>query len=697
MILLLTAAVVCLLFNRLSWADWKEPHWLAGDPLEVYARAKIAGEQPGQVLTNLSFVNALGAPIGADWRGYPTPDRIVFVLTGWMGHRTGLIAAVQLMSAFLWGLNAVSLYLCARWLRWRWEWAAALGVAFALCTYNLRWGITLSFNQTFPLPPLVLLCARAARRGPAPSRTWTALGLGLGLWLGQGNPYLAYFAGFVGGGALLLAGLRRTGWQRIAPLVVFLGALSFCFLAANAGHIRHVFAGAENTTLARSLDDMRTYSLRPVEWLVPPADHRLSWLGAIGRHYQVHLHHQGEFFYNYLGVLGIAALLGLIASRIVPTGRRHWHGLDPVLGLLWITAFGIVGGFNYWLGFAGLDLFRASTRIGVFAQVWVFLFLGSWLSRHCREWPRTLSVGLALALSIFSIWDQTPSLGDTTDRRGNLARWNEYRALTTRMEHVLPGGAMIFQLPTVSFPEAGLTGAMPDYEHLLPYLTSATLRYSYGQLRTSPALRWCRYVARLPAADLVLALEEVGFSALWIDTRAYVDGAAPLIFALTTAGYPELTPTGGQREVRVFQLGPHVPAQMTNFADPKLQDPWDEAAHHPALLALHGWYGLETEGHNHWRWATRQASLGIWNEGNIGTVTLRFRLGGPGQSSVVVKQAGREVWRGAPGTQVHAIKLTLSPGLNTLAWELAGRTFRPGGHDSRELGFMVENLSMSVP
>jgi hypothetical protein len=694
--LLLTGFAVSLLFGRLTWADWAAPNWLEGDPLEVYARVKIAGEQPGAVLINLSTVDALGAPAGADWSGYPAPDRIVFVLTGWLARATGLIVAIQLVSAFIFGLNAVSFYLCARWLRWRWEWAAALAVAFALCTYNIRWGITLSFSETFTLPPLVLLCARAARRGPAFARRWMVLALGLGLWLGQGNPYLAYFTGVVAGGTLLLAGMRRIPWLRIAPLAAFLAALSLCFLAANARDVRHVFAGSEGTALVRSLDDVRTYSMRPIEWLIPPADHRLSRLGEIGRSYHARLQGRGEFFYNYLGLLGLAGLLGLIVSRIIPAGPRRWPRLDALLGLLWITAFGIVGGLNYWLAVAGLDFFRASTRIGIFAQVWVFLFLGGWLTRHCRRWPRLVSQGLAVALGILSVWDQTPPLGDAAPREANLARWNDYRTMTAQLGNGPSAGASVFQIPVVPFPEAGRTGGMPDYEHLLPYLTSDSLRFSYGQLRTSPVLRWSRHVARLPAADLIAALENAGFSALWIDTRAYADGAAPLIAAVS-ALRPEVAPNSGQRPVRVFRMTPSAVSSMPDFNDPRLQEPWDETSGQPALLAVRGWYGLETEGNKRWRWAAQQASLGLWSEQAGATVTLRFRLGGPAQSTVILQQAGREVWRGSPGTQVHAVGLSLIPGLNTLAWELKGSTFRPGGTDPRELGFMIENLSMSVP
>jgi hypothetical protein len=64
---------------------------------------------------------------------------------------------------------------------------------------------------------------------------------------------------------------------------------------------------------------------------------------------------------------------------------------------------------------------------------------------------------------------------------------------------------------------------------------------------------------------------------------------------------------------------------------------------------------------------------------------------------VILHHDDKEVWRSSPGSDIKTVKVPLSPGLNRLVWILDGPSFRPGGSDPRELGFMVENLSMSVP
>lgn len=703
LIVLLGGLITGWLFNRTSWADWSNPHWLEGDPLEVYLRVKIAAEQPGATIVDFTAPARLGAPTGADWSAYPVPDHLVFALTGLLSRLTGLIAAMHLVGALFAGLNAASFYLCARWLRCRWEWATALGLGFAFCNYNVRWGITLSLCQTFVLPPLILLCAWTTRNGEpsGKKRRWKILAAGLGLWLGLANPYLFYFAGVIAGGTLLLGLIRRTPYSRKMPLLLFLGCLVGSFLLSNASYLSQRRTGSTPSALIRSPRDFVVYALRPIEWFIPPADHRISTLAAIGRDYQAARRGEGEFFYNYLGLFGIAGLAGLIVSGICRLRRGQPSRLDPVLGLGWIMAFGVVGGINSWLGLIGFDLFRASTRIAIYAHGWILFFACGWISRKSLRLPPALSLFLAAVTACFLCWEGTPPLGDSATISRNTTRWENYQDLTTRLETTLPSQAAVFQLPVIPFPEAGRTGAMPDYEHVLPILTSQSLRFSYGHLLNTPALAWARSISQLPPDELTTALEQAGFSALWLDQRAYPDGGQALIQTLQELGLTELTsPEDAALPVRVFRLNASTRPQAPDYTDPRLQEQWlagPMASGQPQLLALSGWFALEQNETNRWRWVTRAASLGIWWDREAATARLRFRLGGPATSVVTLRHEGQPPRQLETGPQIQEIEIQLNHGLTILEWRLLGSTFKPGGADPRELGFMVENLSVSVP
>jgi hypothetical protein len=692
-------AGLAALFGRTSWADWTSPQWLDGDPMEVYARVRIAAEQTWHALFQFNRIERLGAPVAADWSAYPVPDRPVFLLTGLLANVTGLIAAVHLVQALITGLNAASFFLCARWLRWRWEWAVGLALVFAFCSYNVRWGITLSLGQTFPLPPLVLLCARAARNAPwsGSSRGWRWLAGGTGVWLGLANPYLAYFAGVVAGGALVLALVRRVPRERRGVLITFLACLVASFVVANAGYLMPHLRGETGEALVRSADDMRVYALQPVDWVTPPADHRVPRLASWGHAYLVR-QGTGEFFYNYLGLAGLMGLAALLVCHGRRLLRRRWSRLDALLGLVWITAFAVAGGLNPWLGVtAGLDVFRVGSRIGVYGTLWALLALGSWISLRGKRWPRLVSVPLALLLTGAALWEQTPDLSDPAVRVSKQARWDRMHRLTTELEAALLPGAMVFQLPVLPFPEAGTVGRMPDYKHMLPLLVSHSLHFSYGHLRPSPWLAWANYVSRQSPAEMVRTLERTGFSLVWLERQAYEDGGAALAAQLLAAGAAEWPLPADAPPVRVFRLRPATTPELPDLADPRLREPWDSAPRHPLLLAWEGWYQLEKLGPNRWRWATREATLGCWHEGGPTNGTLRFRVQGPAGSAVILRQGDRILWRGHPGPDEAAISVPLNPGLSLLVWQLEGRTFRPGGKDPRELGFMIENLSLSVP
>ncbi len=332
---ILAVAVVGLVFQRLDRTDWIRPNWLEGDPLEVYARVKIAGEHPGRAIFDFTHPDRLGAPAGADWTAYPVPDRVVFALTGLLARTIGLIAAVNLVSAIILGLNAASFYLCAP--------LAALPVGmgrrarggFRFGQLRPALGYHAEPEPDFRAAALVLLCARAARRAPARDfgRRWQILAAALGLWLGIANPYLAFFAGFVAGGALLLGLVRRVPATRRTPLLLFLGCLLASFLVSNAAYIGAAFGGSyARRAAAESGRFCGLLPCTPLEWLVPPADHRLPAFARLGRAYFDARHGVGEFFYNYLGLLGVFGAIFLLVRAGGDLARRRWMRLDALLG-----------------------------------------------------------------------------------------------------------------------------------------------------------------------------------------------------------------------------------------------------------------------------------------------------------------------------------------------------------------------------
>ena len=692
--------------GRWSARDWTVPEDFGGDPLEIYTRAQIAAEDPVAALRGFPHVERRGAPFGADWSGYPVSDGPAFALTGLLARGLGPFAAVKLMSALFIAAAAVSFYLCARHLRWRPEWAAAGALLFAFTNYQLRWAVTLSLVQTWTLPPLVLLCGYATRRAlpPVASRRWLLMAGLLGAWMGCGNPYFVLFGGLVAAGAVGMNRLRAARWARLRPLGLYLAALTaFCTLVHLPLLLRAAGSAAASAQFHRGFAAADLYAFKPLDLLVPPAEHRLAALGAVGRRYVTESALQGEFFYNYLGLAGLAGLVWLLAvavRRTVQTGPRP-PVPEAALGVLACTLFAMVGGANSLAAFAGFDWFRASNRSGVFLSLWALFFLCGQLQRFTVGRSRRFTITLAAVIGVAGLWEQVPLLDASAVRRAFAPQVEADRRTVASLEQTLGRSARVFQLPVVPFPEAGRLFDLGDYEHFRPFLAPSSLRFSHGALRGTAAGRWAARLAVLPTGEMLAALNQAGFAALWIDRRGFPDRAAALLERLRAANLTEL-PTPRAPDIVVLRLTPGPATTLPDLDDPRLDEPWDSgppaAADQPALQALADWYPLERTEGRAWRWAGRRALLGLHCPAAAPALALQFRVGSLAKGRLVLSERGHVMWEnnlpGGPPVET-VVKLALGAGGHRLEFTFEGEPVQPSPTDTRRLGFCIENLRVA--
>jgi phosphoglycerol transferase len=103
----------------------------------------------------------------------------------------------------------------------------------------------------------------------------------------------------------------------------------------------------------------------------------------------------------------------------------------------------------------------------------------------------------------------------------------------TRIEHELPSGAAVFQLPVIPYPEYLQHYArVYDYEELLPYLWSTDLRWSYGATKGRPVADWQQRVNSADPAQSLAGLVGLGFDGILMDTYNYDDGGAAAMASL---------------------------------------------------------------------------------------------------------------------------------------------------------------------
>lgn len=262
-----------------------------------------------------------------------------------------------------------------------------------------------------------------------------------------------------------------------------------------------------------------------------------------------------EAFAPYLGVVGVVGLGWLVGVAVLAVWRRRRvPGGAWVVG--WVLAFASVGGFtNAFAFFTGLGLFRASNRFSVFISAVALLFLVSQLARLSRSWPAAWRVVGAGALAMFGLVDQLPRpmAPEKWERMARMAK-NDLD-FGRRLEAALPAGAMVFQLPVVTFPEAPPQYQLGDGEHFRPFLATETLRFSYGALKGRSRGQWQRDLAQMTTAEKVEALESSGFAAIYLNRRGFADRGETLLAELAALGCTERI-EGARREQIVVRLRP---------------------------------------------------------------------------------------------------------------------------------------------
>jgi hypothetical protein len=205
------------------------------------------------------------------------------------------------------------------------------------------------------------------------------------------------------------------------------------------------------------------------------------------------------------------------------------------------------------LGLLGFLWLRGTNRYSVWILAQVLLYLAT-----RRAFARPVSLVLAGVAAVLCVADQVPRWGDLATIRRTRQRIEADRAFVREVEHELPAGAMLFQLPIVEFPEGMPPPGIDAYDSLRPYLFSRRLRWTFGSDRGRRREAWMLAAAAKGPPAMVDALETCGFAGLLVDRRAYAPDDE-LLTGLAAAGRPvRVVSLAG--DFAFVPLRPRVPA-----------------------------------------------------------------------------------------------------------------------------------------
>ena len=677
---LVTTLVWVSHYDRWTVASWSVPTEYSGDALEILARIAAAAAGDTAPLRP-QMISRLGAPFVANWSAYPASDLPLVMLLGGLARVVGVFAAANLALLLATVSAAVAFYGCARWLRARREWAFAGALLFAFTFQTFGRGLPhlfLLFAWTVPLALLSCGLVASSRR----LRLRGASGLfclGVALVIGVGNPYTLFLFLQLLGWALVAQWLQRRRAENVrVGLAMMVGAVA-AFVVVEA----HVWLFTADTAavspLTRNYGATERYALKPLELFLPPAAHRWEALAFFGNRYvRWSEWRNGEAFAPYLGVVGIAGFVWLAGTTLRAILRRQRvPGIALPAG--WVLVFSSVGGVtNIMAFFTGLVVFRATNRFSVFISAVVLLFLVVRLSRWWRDRPerapwrwsarswRATSVAAAAAVAVVGLADQMPCAPGQEKQAQIAARVEADRGLGKLLDGRLPAGAMVFQLPVMTFPEMGPRGQLGDYEHFRPYLVTQSLRFSYGALKGRSRSRWQREAEMLPTDELVRRLERYGFAALYLNKLGFTDRGEKLLAELRAMGRTQMIEGAQGNQVAVL-LKPHT--------KPKL----------PLARTLTFGQGWHSAPPGEVRWAFGPAALSYYNPlPQPLAATVRLSVSGAGERTLDVRLNGERLLREKIGPVRNAVQLQvmLQPGSNRMDLNTA----EPAARLSQERG-----------
>src|SRR2546425_3209315 len=553
------AVVLCLVIlicvMRLWRADLRTPFEYGGDAL--FHGMVIKGIiDNGWYLRN----NFIGTPGGAELFYFPMADNLHFLLIKVFSFFTSDYALIfNLYFLLTFPLTTISSLYVFRHFKISYLIAVLGSLLYTFLPYHFfrnQHHLVLAGYYIVPLMVMVLLWvfsgkllgsesdeSKNGRRLNLRSKRFIASVVICLLIASGGLGYYAFFACFF----LLVAGVAAgLYWKSVRHLMVSMILIAVVFsgfvinLVPNMIYIR---SQGESQTVKRGTGEAEAYGLKITQLLLPIDGHRIPALARLKEKYNNAAPLVNENRNATLGVVGSIGFLTLLGWLLFwkPAAWAKEEGdetrsLLSHLSLLNIggVLLATVGGFASLFALLISPQMRSYNRVSVYLAFFslfaVVLLLEEFFRRRASSggaWTIfRASLGLILLLGIL---DQT---GNGVYFVPHYAAFRSENAsdadFVRRIEAMMPGGAMIFQLPYVEFPENPPVNLMQDYEHFRPYLHSKNLRWSYGAIRGRENDRWQNLTANLPLDQFLETISLAGFSGVYVDRKGYPDNGSEM-------------------------------------------------------------------------------------------------------------------------------------------------------------------------
>jgi phosphoglycerol transferase len=490
----------------------------------------------------------VGVPFGLHFHDYPVAEGLHFIIFRLLGL-TGLnvVQAINLYYIVGYALISCTSLFLFRSLGFPTLPAISFSLLLAFLPQHYMPGEKHLFLSSYYLVPLMcLVLIRLAANEPlieyrAISRLRFALtgkgwfAIAVCVLIGSAGVYYAFFSVLFAIVAGVYAAVIEKSWRASLQSLIVPALVSVSLLLNFAPNLVYRHRYGPNPAVAhRYFVESHVYALKITSLLLPIPIHRIRNWGNLKGRYDAELLAAAVPNTDMTTALGVvlgAGFLVLIARSLFPIpfldADRVLLGASA-LNLAAVLVSGI-GGFGGLFALLVPEI-RVYSRISVYIAIFsaiglqaILQRLGStpWL-RERQTWFLLLCAGIVAG----GLFDLTPAKWRDGDE---IARtFQSDAAFIRQIDAILPIGAMVFQLPYHSFPEAGNTVKMYDYDHLRGYLHSDRLRWSYPAIAGRHESAWQEHVAKLPLVEMLKELNEAGFQGIYVDKFGYKDNAVSL-------------------------------------------------------------------------------------------------------------------------------------------------------------------------
>lgn len=693
---MLVSALLSLLIMVFVTQAWHMslaiPLSYSGDALDVLKRFKEIFEHP------LGFENRyLGAPFGVPQFDFPFYTIFHFAVIKALSFVVlDYVSALNVYYLLTFPITAlIACYVLIR-LGVSSAMAVAGGVLYSLLYFHFARGIDHFFYTTYFFVPLgVLLAVLLYERDntiPAngvrtivPNREQVILAI----FSGISGIYYAIFIAML----MLVAGavpaIKRKSFGIFLAALLLVGIVAVVVLLDSAPYLlSKVYFGPNPEMAQRGFAESEIFGLRITQLLLPMPGHHVESFAAATATYNNQAPLVNENSTATLGIVGGAGFLFLLG--VILFSEKKSMGIErlPALSVLNLSAllYATMGGFGSMVAFFLFSEVRGLNRISViigFVAIAAAMLLADWLvarfsSRATQRWHGLTIAALVLA---FGTYDQT-SARFVPDYQGLKAAFESDADFVRAIERLAPQGAMIYQLPYIEYPERAPLHAEGFYALVRGYLHSDRLSWSYGAMKGREGDLWLRTLSRRPVAEQARIAEKAGFSGIYLERRAFSDGAKALEQELTTLlGAPLLASADGtQVFYRLRPSGGNVPPL--------------------AVVAMgEGFYAQESDGIETWNWSRGNSGFSIVGAGiNTALARLEFTLVSLVPRTVTFQYEGdnKTLQLAAGERRKVELNIRIRSGSNRVSLLTDAPAGRADNGDTRPLAFAVYNMKVSI-